>query len=234
VTFDLSAAARVFAQDVQDLFDGVFRVPVTARDGDRRVQVLAARRHFVVRLANPKSQLTLVKDGRPVASLRILYHCVPDSSGKYLAVARSDFELYSAQEKTPLVRLDYLRDAHTVPSAHWNIHAERGSMSHLLASTNQDHPGQFSKLHFPVGGARMRPCLEDFLQFLIVEFRIDTKHAALDFLAERREKWRRAEIATLVRDAPDEAARVLAGLGFGVTPPPAGTPASRTDVLRRW
>jgi hypothetical protein len=234
VTFDLSGEAQVFADDLQVLFDGVLRVPVTARDNDRRFQVRTAGRNYLIRVAEPRNMITLEKDGRPVALLRVLYQCTADSSGKYLAVARSDFELYSTQDRVPLVRLDYLRDAHTVPSAHWNIHAERGTVSHLLGRTNPDHGGQLSRLHFPVGGARMRPCLEDFLHFLVVELRIDTRAGALDFIAERREKWRRRQIATLVRDAPDEAVRVLTDLGYAVAPPPAGPPTPRTDSLRRW
>jgi hypothetical protein len=39
------------------------------------------------------------------------------------------------------VRLDYDRDAHTVPAAHWNVYAERGAVSNLLGKTNPDHPG---------------------------------------------------------------------------------------------
>ena len=34
---------------------------------------------------------------------------------------------------------------------------------------------QFSDLHIPLGGPRYRPCLEDLLEFLIVEFGLDKK-----------------------------------------------------------
>ncbi|MGH4025484.1 MAG: hypothetical protein ACRDRV_12995 [Pseudonocardiaceae bacterium] len=66
----------------------------------------------------------------------------------------------------------------------------------MLGRTNPDHPGVLSALHFPVGGARIRPCLEDFLHFLAHEFQIDVLPNAPAILAEGRERWRRRQIGT--------------------------------------
>lgn len=80
----------------------------------------------------------------------------------------------------------------------------------------------------------MRPCLEDFLQFLINEFRIDTLPDAFGVLADGRERWRRRQIAALVRDAPDEAVRLLTEIGYDVTPPESGERKPNTTALQRW
>ncbi|BCB85704.1 hypothetical protein Psuf_030170 [Phytohabitans suffuscus] len=48
-----------------------------------------------------------------------------------------------------------------------------------------------------------------------------------------RERWRRRQAATVVRDLPDEAARVLGELGYTVTPPTEVKPPS-VKALRNW
>jgi hypothetical protein len=79
----------------------------------------------------------------------------------------------------------------TVRCSHWNIHAERGAITSLSARNNPDHSGELSKLHLPVGGARMRPCLEDLLQLLVQEFRFDSMPDVLKAIEGVRVKWRR-------------------------------------------
>ena len=67
------------------------------------------------------------------------------------------------------------------------------------------------------------------------EFRIDVLPGALAALTEGRERWKRRQIATLVRDAPDEAVRVLVEeFGYTVTAPTAGEPKPNITALQRW
>ena len=74
-------------------------------------------------------------------------------------------------------------------------------------------------LAFPVGGLRMRPCVEDVLQMLKVEFNIDTSDEWRQVLAEGRIRWRRRQVGAAVRDAPEEAARMLRDLHYTVQRP---------------
>lgn len=235
-SLDVEQEALRFGQELQDLLDDVLPVARTARDDDRRVQVIAqpGGQRFLIQVTEPRGLITLVRNAEPVALLRVVYWCVANSDRQFLAIHRSDFEFRSMRDRSPVFRLDYLRDAHRVPTAHWNIHAERGTVSHLLGQTNPDHSGQFSEIHFPVGGARLRPCLEDFLHLVITEFRIDTHQNAMTVLGDGRERWRRRQVATLVRDAPDEAVRVLTELGYSVTDPADGAVLPRPESLRRW
>lgn len=187
----------------------------------------------------PARKIPLYIDGFTVAELRARLFLSMDHSGSYLKVWRSEFEVRSAMDRTPLVRLDYRADMHTAPLAHWNFHAERGAFSQMLARAHAARPKQVPKphdlsaLHLPVGGERFRPCLEDLMQFLIVDCGIDAKDGWLEAVEFGRERWRRRQLGSAVRDAPREAARVLKDLGYAVTPP-NGEPADKPDKLRAW
>lgn len=64
-------------------------------------------------------------------------------------------------------------------------------------------------MHLPVGGTRSRPCLEDFLEMVIREFRVDAHPGWEERLREGREQWRTLQTRAVVRDSPDAAAEVL-------------------------
>lgn len=235
MTIDVHAAARDFAQELQDLLSSVLPISDGVPLGDRQVQVLFSDGRYAIRVGTAAhGKIVLTKNGKGVGYLRVLFQCTSDTTQTYLAVHKSTFELLGGFDKTPIARLDFIRDAYTVPAAHWNIHAERGTVSHLLGRMNPEHSGVLSGLHFPVGGARMRPCLEDFLQFLLQEFRIDVLREAPAVLAEGRERWRRRQIGALVRDAPEEAVRVLTELGYDVIPPETGERKPNQAALQRW
>ncbi len=86
----------------------------------------------------------------------------------------------------------------------------------------------FSDVHFPLGGPRMRPSLEHVLQMLKNEFEVDVQPGFQTVLDTSRARWRRRQIAASVRDAPQEAARVLRAMGYKVVNPDDGEPPERT------
>lgn len=141
---------------------------------------------------------------------------------------------FRAVGRVPLLCLDFLKDANKVPIVHWKVHAERGSMSRLLARSNPEHVGLLSKVHLPLGGARMRPCLEDVLQLCMVEFDIDHHDGAKEAIATGREGWRRAQVGALVRGSPAEAVRVPGELGYRIEPRATGVRAPNKKALRSW
>jgi hypothetical protein len=238
VPLDTHARAKGFAQQVQDLLDATLPTLNAADPEKRRINCLILGEHYAVH-PGPTTKATLVPllhGGEHVANLRVSYLCTSDTAGSFLAVQKSSFEL-SGQSRSdnnaPIFRLDYLRNAHKVPSAHWNVHAERGAVSHLLGRTNPKHSGMLSKVHLSVGGARGRPCLEDFLQMLFDEFRFDQLADAQKAIDEGREDWRRMQIATFVRDAPEVAVETLTQLGYTITEPTAGPRLVNKAALRR-
>lgn len=234
MSIDIQKAVLDFAQEMQDLLDSVLPRPDDVPPEDRKVQVPFKDRRYSVRVADKHARIALTKDGMRVGYLRVSFQCTSDTAQTYLAVHKSTFELLGFADRQPIARLDFVRDAGTVPAAHWNVHGERGTVSRLLGRTNPDHPGALSALHFTVGGARMRPCLEDFLHFLIHEFRIDVLPGTPAILAEGRERWRRKQIGALVRDAPDEAVRVLRELGYDIGHPVTGEHKPNLTALQRW
>ena len=136
--------------------------------------------------------------------------------------------------KEPLLRLHFVRAPRSQPSAHWHVHAERGAFSAILALAGKRNAHSLGSLHLPVGGGRMRPALEDLLEFLVRECGVDPAPGWEAALAAGRERWRRHQIGALVRDAPDEAVRVLQENGYVVVPPPGGPKAPKQSSLTHW
>ncbi|MFC0247381.1 hypothetical protein ACFFIO_02585 [Citricoccus parietis] len=89
------------------------------------------------------------------------------------------------------------------------------------------------ELHFPMGGHRFRPALEDVLEMLIDEFGIDNDQNAREALKRGRLVWRQTQTKSAVRDDPESAVEVLRGLGYDVTWRGQGSePESRVDRLQ--
>jgi hypothetical protein len=177
--------------------------------------------------------LPLYVGGQHLASMKLSLACEMDSAGRYLAVEESTFDLLAELDRTPVLRIHYVRQPQGRPAAHVHVHAHRGALTHLLSQSGHAHPHDMASLHIPVGGARFRPCLEDFIQFLICECQFDARDGWKAQVADGRERWRRRQAATVVRDVPEEAARVLRELGYMVEAPDPLPDASQ-KALRNW
>lgn len=179
---------------------------------------------FIVQPVN-RERIPLLVGGDHLADLYLRFFLDLDRAGAYLKVVRSDFEVDSKLEKKPLIRFDYRSDMNSDPIAHWQMHAERGAFSHLLARANVYRPDRVSKphdlssLHIPVGGERFRPCLEDILQFLVLDCGVDHEPEWEQGIRSGREAWRRRQLRAAVRDLPAEASTVLEDLGWTCVPP---------------
>lgn len=189
-------------------------------------------------------------DGRPTMDLVCEFHCIWDHREAYLKVTSSKLHVIHPASSVPLFRYEFTENpgAHN-PVAHLHVHAHRDEILYALmraekrrsrkraraarGETRSSAP-KLADLHFPLGGARLRPCLEDVLEMLRVEFEIDVKSGAEAALRYGRARWRRRQVSAAVRDAPAEAARVLCSLGYAIQPPVGGEPAERTDHLERY
>lgn len=230
----LEEASARFASTIQATLDGVL-------PGERQIvstKAPDAQRYVVA--PQDGSDVLLLVGGEPLARLSLAMYLSLDRSGKYLKTVRSDMVVKSVLDRTPLIRLDYRSDMTTAPMAHWQIHAERGAFSHLLARAHAqapprvDKPHALSSLHIPVGGERFRPCLEDVLQFLVQECGVDSHPGWMDVVQEGRRMWRRRQLRATIRDAQEETADVLRGLGWQVEAGPTVDPEEYAPTFERW
>ncbi|NDZ95655.1 hypothetical protein G3I13_16320 [Streptomyces sp. SID6673] len=188
---------------------------------------------FTVR-QEPAAGLVLC-DGsdRPLLRLEVRYECALDGHRTFLAIEKAEVHVFvEPNGRNPLFRYEYVRNiGDRLPCAHIQFHGTHPELEAAMADAGDSTPRSkkrksgkrrvvLSDLHFPVGGPRFRPPLEDVLAMLIEEFGVkpngqSVRHA-LEFLASEREDWRRTQVAVVVRDAPSRAVETLVDLGYVV------------------
>lgn len=187
------------------------------------------------------------KNGNPILRLSADYKCIYDGHRQYMAIEESQIRVFVEPDgREPLFRYEFGRSpAGTIPGAHIQFHGTHPELEKAMAECGDStdrakarqrgrKPVRLDSLHFPVGGARFRPALEDVLEMLIEEFGVKpvgSVKAARKALADARETWRRRQTATVVRDAPAEAVEALKELGYSVEPPKRA-PRTKRDKLR--
>lgn len=203
-------------------------------------------RDRIVVAQSPDTGIDLLVDGEKLVLLKVRYDCTFDHRGRFLAVERSHFHVSAAvSRKHPLFRFEYERSANRIPSAHFHIHAHRDSMTYLMVKSGsasrtgrrRAEPGTLptiQDLHFPLGGHRFRPCLEDVLTMLADEFGLDRHADAFAHWDAGRARWRARQLGGAVRDDPRTAAHALRALGYQVdwSGVPEAEPEAREDRLR--
>lgn len=145
-----------------------------------------------------------------------------------LTVVGSEFHVKLLTEATPLFHYDFVGVARSeLPAAHLNVHVSDEPLRKLMATAGnrnrakrrskkeeRGHRPQPAELHFPVGGRRFRPCLEDIVQFLIFELGVDRQTGWWDRLREGRAIWRERQTAAAVKDDPVAALTELRRIGI--------------------
>jgi hypothetical protein len=245
VTATLTEHAEAFAAELTETFHGVLgdTCPAFVAEASPNKR----RKTRVAVHTEDNSSVRLSVDGSHCLSLLVSFDCEWDTPGTYLAVRNAKFHVLTADEKgAPLFRYEFTDSGGRVPAAHLHVHAHRDEMLFALFRGGHGKPKvraeavegrspraepRLSDVHFPLGGIRMRPSIEDFLQMLRFEFGIDVEQGFQDVLNEGRARWRRRQIGASVRDAPAVAARVLREMGFEVREPESGCPPERTERL---
>lgn len=247
---ELASLARDFAADLTRTVRAVVGPECPAFIADTPQTPLPSGSSAVVVRQSPAEGIVLRSGVDPLLTLTVEFRCAWDGHGSYLAVIWSRIAVFPREDvgREPLVRYEYDKAMRSgLPAAHLQVHGSHHALTEVMADAGVGTPRgrrrrassasgrvpALSQLHFPVGGHRFRPCLEDLLAVLIDEFGIDVpggdRQAALDALADGREDWRRSQVGAAVRDAPDEAVRVLRELGYVVhwdssQPEPVGQP----------
>ena len=238
---DLREATSAFAQDLTATCRNVlgsaapeFGVHMSSGRGREPRAWVSAFKPGKVPEADP---IAISIGGRILMTLTVTYYITWDSLGMFLRVDKSEFEIRASGRGEALWRYDYLYSTDWKPTSYLHVHAHRDEITHLVlvgrkkrAQTLLDGPplhGALSRLHFPLGGDRFRPCLEDTLEMLVREFDIDRESTWEAAIKSGRMRWREMQLGAAVRDNPEKAASTLRNLGYTVThdDPPSARPS---------
>ncbi len=147
-----------------------------------------------------------------------------DAEQLHLMVLHSTFGLWVQSDPLrsprPVARTEYDREARSRPAAHLHLHAESVELGWVFGTAGRSLPRQ-SEIHFPVGGRRFRPSLEELLLFLNDE-ELFTDWVDPNWRAEVENSlngWQRLQLASAVRNQPSAAVEELVRLGYTVTAP---------------
>lgn len=216
----LADQARRFAEEVRDLLsETVCESPVL------ELEEMSSRERLSVVIRSSKNAPPLLTvDSRPILKLEVSYRLCLAKDMRYLRTDQSTFQVRSMAKGAPLFRYDYLASPQSsaVPSAHFQVHAHRDELLHAMYVSDRacSRPAQrkdldpasprgLQMIHFPLGGARFRPCLEDVIELLINEFGVDAQPGWQNAIRCGRIAWRHIQLAAAVRDDPETARSAL-------------------------
>lgn len=123
-----------------------------------------------------------------------------DAEREHLMVHKSFIGLFGSKDaKHGLFHYDYERDkADGYPDAHLQVDASSDFFG-TLNDPKRDPGRPLAALHFPVGGKRFRPCMEDVIEFLIVERLVLPRDGWEKVIEAGREGFRKNQLMAAMR-----------------------------------
>lgn len=199
---------------------------------------------FTLATDDPRG-LALEIEAETVLRLEVGFRLAKSSRSEWMRVTWSRFSVVPEGSGAPFFRYDYDTALTGVPRAHLNVHGHRDDLIQALLHgksarakarrrnfLKQGALPTLASIHFPLGGFRFRPCLEDVLETVIAEFgldvRADTYRRAL---TKGRERYRRLQLEATIRECPGPAIEALKELGYHISEP-AHTVAPRLEALQ--
>lgn len=219
MTSSLGTAARGFADTMSELLNRTVTqgIPVTAIVGKTRAVVgykVTNADHVGVPIP-----LTIDKSNASLY-LHFVHTLSWDPENTFLANSQSTYTLQFdiGDDAMPLVTYDYVRDVpNKYPEAHLHLHGS--SEAHQsLAKLRDIKRSNLDDLHFPVGGRRYRPALEDLIEFCILENFVDKKRGWRAAVEKARDEFYKTQLSAAVRRDPNTAAEALRRDGWTVKP----------------
>ncbi len=212
MALDLERQGRAFAASLSDLLNG------TICDGIRLTAVLhqqtasvrvgydLTQQQWDVRRGIPLR----LKNRKPSAFLVVSYRLCADPENEYLAVRSSTLALTLSEDlSAELFHVDYERDkGDGYPEAHLQIVAQSDHWQ-ALCSARGGKGRELGRLHFPVGGRRFRPTLEDLIEFLIVERLVEPRPDWERPVEAGRRDFQERQLRAAVRRNPEVARDAL-------------------------
>jgi len=173
----------------------------------------------------PGELIPLTLGRSPNSFLHIIHTLTLDEPGEYLQATKSSYGVYvgsaSLDKADLLIRYDYEREPdHLYADAHMQVRGESSAVQ--LLNERLEMSRSLEKLHFPVGGRRYRPALEDIIEFLIAEGYLQHREGWRDVIGFHRTNFHRRQLRAAIRQDPTTAAQALGDLGYQVRSPTGG------------
>jgi len=209
---DLRAQAAAFADQTSELLNR------TVTHGIRIRSVLQADGQVgwigyeIDRLTlTPPRGIPLTLTTAPPPCYLNVAHTLEQHQG-FLVASKSTFGLYLDESlEDNVFHYDYDREPENeYPQAHVQVSGRSEALEELSRRLNREQ--ELDRLHFPVGGKRFRPCLEDVIEMLIVERLAAARRDWRDTIEEHRARFHRIQLMAAVRRDPAAAREQLAML----------------------
>jgi hypothetical protein len=198
---DLLRQAKIFAGDLSDVLNR------TVTQGVKLSAVLneVGTRCIVAKGVTPRRltpQVIPLSTGRkPRLFLRVAhtFHLDHDE-GLFLTAAKTDYTAFLDEEGEQMVfHYDYDRSpANEYPKAHFQLSGQSPAFDELCNRSGVTK--ELQHFHFPVGGARFRPTLEDVIEFLVVEGLVESHEGYADVIEHSRSVWFERQLLAAVRN----------------------------------
>lgn len=218
---DLERQAREFAAEISELLNatiatGVRMTAVLADSGDRcSIGYRISRRDHL----NLEPVPVTISAAPATCHLLIRHELRLDDEGTHLTDARSVFGVYAdGAMKQLLMRYDYNRDIEQYPVAHLHVGGASQSLG-VLAGRRDEVKPELERQHFPTGGKRFRPCLEDVAEYLVVEGMAEAHSGWSEALEVHRSRFHAIQLRAAVRRDEATAAEQLSSSGWKCQPP---------------
>ena len=205
----LADEARYFADDLSALLNGTVtrRIRISAAlrsDGRAFVGYGITKRCWEalpIELQTPQTRTSLY--------LFVAYTLhLNEQNHQFMTVTKSTYSIGTSATESAF-RYDYVSNAsNEYPDAHLHILGESERLAALVRAGRRERDP--SRLHLPVGGRRFRPCLEDIIEFCIVEQLVEPQHDMWEEkLNAHRDRFYRRQLKAAVRQYPATARSVL-------------------------
>ncbi|MFE2794592.1 MULTISPECIES: hypothetical protein [Actinomycetes] len=200
---DLSSLARGFARQLQDSLNSTIAQHVKLKAALRPTSPVGPV--FTVGSGLSAANTTQptgfplgITKKKPRIWMNLSYQVRMDEEQKYLMVHSSYCGIFAdAALETCLCHFDYERDKEHYTSAHIQVYGASPALEILNREGDEKRP--LEKLHFPVGGSRFRPCLEDIIEFLVQERLTDGRSGWQEIVKSGRDQFHRSQLRAAMR-----------------------------------
>ncbi len=139
------------------------------------------------------------------------------SSGK-LRTVKNHFELQHADAEM-IISYDYNREpTNKYSDPHIHLPGKARAIKRMLKVIGREKD-KIEDLHFPVGSALFRLCLEDLIEFLILEGIVPGRPGWEVALKDSRDAFHKIQAGAVAREWPETVAKELVATGWDVAAP---------------